>query len=222
MTALVITAGVLLFAFLLLSIPIRLKLGFQQEFTLALHYAFLRFRLLPSKEQPTETEDEQPTDTSAWDSLGKIKQSLKRNGAMGFLKALFELVKIVAESSKKLLKHVKLKSFDLYLCLGTEGDPGDAAMRYGEISGAVYSACGMLFGLMPCRKKGVTVDLNYSVPDDTVDFSAVISISPIFLLKEGISLLLKGLPLFKKFIGSSADSENKERASQTREQGEHQ
>lgn len=208
MTALAVTAGILAFLFLLLIIPIRVQIDFQREFSLAVRYLFLRFRILPQKEQSVDDKTEQE-DTSARDSLKKIKQSLKRHGVGGFLKALFELVKIVAESSKRLIKHIKLKRFDLYLCMGTEGDPGEAAMRYGEISGAVYSACGVLFNLMPCPKKGVTVDLNYTAAEDCVDFSAVISFCPMFVLKEGIWLLIKGLPVFNKMLAVDKNSQKK-------------
>jgi len=221
MLALIIIVCILLFLFLLTVIPVRVELGFRQEFSLTLRYLFLTFHLLPGKgkEQEEEIPEEQETEST----FQKIKKILKRQGFSGFLKSLFELVQMVASSSKRLLSHLRLRYFDLYVCLGGAGGAGDAALRYGWASGAVYSACGLLFSLMSCRKKSVSVDLDYQSPEDRVEFSSKVSILPLYVLKEGISLLIKGLPVVRKLMGTGARSKNeKERISQTRKQGERQ
>lgn len=221
MLALIIIVCIFLFLFLLTVIPVRVELGFQQEFSLTLRYLFLTFRLLPGKEkeQKEEPSEEQETESV----VQKIKKILKRQGFSGFLKSLFELVKMVASSSKRLLSHLRLKRFDLYLCLGGADGAGDAALRYGQVSGAVYSACGLLFSLLSCRKKAVSVDLDYQSTEDRAELSAKVSILPLYVLKEGISLLIKGLPVVRKLMGTDARSKNeKERISQTRKQGERQ
>lgn len=221
MLALIIIVCVFLFLFLLTLIPVRVELGFQQEFSLTLRYLFLTFHLLPGKEK--EQEEEAPEEQETESTVQKLKKILKRQGVSGFLKSLFELVKMAASSSKRLLSHIRLKRFDLYVCLGGDGGAGDAALRYGQVSGAVYSACGILFGLMNCRKKAVSVDLDYQSPEDRAELSAKLSILPLYVLKEGVSLLIKGLPVIRKLMDIGAHSKNeKERISQTRKQGERQ
>lgn len=222
MLALIITAAVVALLLLLLVIPIRVHVAFQQEFTLTVRYLFLSWKLFPAAEAEPVEEEQQPEVTES--SLEKIKKALKRREVKGFVKSLLELINIVAKSTKRIVRRVKLKSFDLYLCLGSGGDVGEAAMRYGEISGAVYSACGMLFGITNCRKKGVTVDLDYQAPEDKVVFTAVVSVLPIFALKEGLSLIIKALPVFKDLMRPDTKTtiKQKERASQQRTQGEQQ
>lgn len=224
MTALAIIFGVLLFLFLLTVIPIKIDIAFSQGFSVTLRYAFLRFKLYPQKQKSTEPPSDEPEkEKSESTSLDKLKEIVKRRGVSGFLKSLFELVKIVAGSSGRLLSHIKLRQFDLYLCLGCEDDPGAAALRYGETSGAVYSACGVLFSLFNCRKKAVSVDLNYTTPEDTVIFTARVSILPLFVMKELVSLLINGLPVLKRMlIFHKLPTNKKERASQQRKQGENQ
>lgn len=221
MLALIIILCVLLFLFLLTLIPVRVELGFRQEFSLTLRYLFLAFHLLPGKEKEKKEETEEKPETES--PVQKLKKILKRQGFTGFLKSLFELIQMAASSSKRLLSRLKLKRFDLYVCLGGADGAGDAALRYGQVSGAVYSACGVLFGLMNCRKKAVSVDLDYDSSEDRAELSAKVSILPLYVLKEGISLLIKGLPVVRKLMDTGPRSKNeKERISQTRKQGEQQ
>ncbi len=210
MLALKIIGGVLLFLFVLTLFPLRLELGFQQEFSLKLRYLFFAFRLLPGKEKEPEKEkqeEEEPKEET--EKKFDLKKSLKRHGFSGFLKTLFELIQVAAHSTKGVLSHLKIKVFDLYLCLAGAEDAAEAAIRYGQLSGAVYSACGLLFGLTGCRKKAVTVDLDYKAEEDQVDFSARLSILPLFLLKEGVSLLIHGLPPALRLLRGGSDKNQK-------------
>ena len=222
-----VICGVLLFLFLLTLFPLRIHAGFEQEFTLTLRYLFLRFRLAPGKEEPEpkaeEQKEEKEEEEKKTEKKIDIKRILKRQGVSGFLKSLFELVKLVATDTKRLLSHLKLRKFDLYLCLAGAEDAAQAAIQYGQVSGAVYSACSVLFKLMRCKKYAVSVDLNYQSEESTVVFSGVLSILPIFLLREGISLVIHGLPIVIKLMRSGARPKNQtERISQMRKQGEQQ
>lgn len=205
MTALYWILGVLLFLFLLTLIPVRLEVGFRQEFSLTVRYLFLRFPLLPGKEK--EPEEKAAKEEKEGES-GKLKQILSRTGFWGFLKSLFELTKMAASSGKRLISRFRWKRFDLYLCLGGAGDAAEAAQLYGQLSGAVYAGCGVLFGATGCKKKGVTVDLDYTSEENLVDFSALLSLRPIYVLKEGVSLLIKGLPVLKGLLGTGGRSRN--------------
>ncbi len=209
MLVLKILGGILLFLFVLTLVPLRVELGFQQEFSLTLRYLFLSFRLLPGKETEPETEKREEEKQETEKKLD-LKKSLKRQGFFGFVETLLELVGVAAHSAKELLSHLKIKAFDLYLCLGGAGDAAEAAIQYGQLSGAVYSACGLLFGLTGCRKKAVTVDLDYQAEENQVDFSARLSILPLFLIKEGISLLIHALPPVRKLL-SGGPAKNQKR-----------
>lgn len=212
MLALYIILGVLLFLFLLTLIPVRLDVSFQQEFSLTLRYLFLRFPILPGKEKEPKPPQEEKKEGES--GLNKLKAILKKQGFFGFLEALFELVKMAASSGKRLLGRIRLKKFDLYLCLGGAEDAADAAIRYGQLSGAVYSACGMLFGLTGCRKKAVTVDLDYDSPENKVDFSARLTVRTLYVLKEGISLLIKSFPILRILLGTGSSQKTVKKGEQ--------
>ncbi len=213
MTALYIVCGVLLFLFLLTLCPVRLDVGFREEFSLTLRYLFLRFPLMPGKEGPTEEAppQEKKEEKEGESAVEKLKAIVKRRGFFGFLESLFELVGMALSSAKKLVKKIKWKRFDLYLCVGGKEDAGAAAILYGQLSAAVYPVCAGLFGMTGCKRKAVTVDLDYGAPDNAVDFTARLSLRPIYVLKEGISLLIKGLPVLKGLLssGKARKSQNK-------------
>lgn len=199
MIALMIFGGVLLLLFLLLLAPVRLEVRFREEFSLNVKYLFLSFPILPGKEQAEANAEEAPAGEEPGQGLGaKLKSICQKEGFFGFLSALLEFLELLGTSSKRLLSHVRLKRFDLYLCLAGSGDAADAAVLYGEVSTAVYSACGFLFGLLPCRKKAVTVNLDYRSGENTVDFHGRASLCPLFALREAVVLLSKGMPFLKK------------------------
>lgn len=197
-----IIGGLLLLVLLLTLIPVRAELRFKGKFELAVKYLFFRVPLLPGepKEEPEEPEEKEEKSKDKPGFIGKIKAALKREGLGGFLQALGELIKLLGQASAGILKRLKLRRFDLYLCVAGAGDAAAGAELYGKISAGVYPACGALFTLLPCERKGVTVDLDYELWENLVDFSAEISILPFFVVMEGLRLALKSLKPLKKIL----------------------
>ncbi len=222
MVPLLIAAGVIaLLAFLLIA-PITLQVRYQEGFEVCARYLFLRFPWKSGEEPtPQEQAQEQPAEESAPSSgptlLQKFKAMLRREGLRGFLCTLQELAKDAASASQKVLRRLRLKQFDLYICLGGEEDAAQAAINYGEACSAAYGACGVLFGLLPCRKSRVTVDLDYHSREDRIEFSGAVCIPVLFLVLEGFILLYRALPFFRKL---QAADDHTERISQTRKQGD--
>lgn len=211
MVALYIILGVLLLLLLLTLLPVGVEVRFREEFSLRLSYLFLHFDLLPGTETPEEetAEKEEKPEKEKGEGAGpKLKRIFKRKGFSGFLESLFELLGMAAKAGKNIFVKLKLKRFDLYLCLGGKDDPAEAAQLYGRLCGPVYAACGELFTLTgaPRRrkpKKAVTVDLDYGSSENLVDFSARLSFRPFTILKEGLVLLARGLPVALDLLRAS-------------------
>lgn len=200
MLVLYIIGGVLAFLFLLALIPVRLELAFREGFSLVVGYAFLRIPVLPGKGKPEGPKPPPPKEEKegGLTPVDRLKRALKREGFWGFLHALADFAGEAAKASSRMLRHLKLKKFDLYLQVGGGADAAEGAVRYGQIAAGVYSACGGLFTLLPCKEKGVSVGLDYSSLENIVDFSACLSLRPLFALKAGASVLWHALPLLKK------------------------
>ena len=150
MIPLLILAAVLLGVTFLLLAPVRLQVDFQKEFSAQVRYLFLRFPLVsagkegeaPSMQGPPAEEEPPPSGSG----LGrKLRAMLRRQGLRGFLRSLQELALAAENSAKSLLRKIRLKRFDLYICLGGEEDAAAAAVLYGQVCGVAYSACGILW-----------------------------------------------------------------------------
>lgn len=202
MVVLAVIGGIVLFLFLLTMIPVRAAIGFEEDFSLDIKYLFLTFHILPGKEEEPAPKEEFPKKEGEGGGK-KLKAILKKHGFFGFLSALTDFVKLLAGASKRLLSHLHLKRFDLYLCLAGAEDAAQAAILYGQVSAGVYSACGVLFSLLPCKKKYVTVDLDYQKEAHQVSFLGELSIRPFFAIKEALAVLWGGLPFFKLFLGKT-------------------
>lgn len=197
-----ILGGLLVLLFLLSLVPVRARLGFRTDFSLEVGYLFLRLPVLPGKEKPPEPEPqkEEEAGKKSPSILDRAKAALKREGFVGFLQALCELLGLLAKASVGIVRHLKLKRFDLYLLVAGGGDAAAAAIQYGQLSAGIYSACGGLFSLLPCKQKGLTVDLDYDAAENRVEFTGELSIVPIFVIKEALVLLVKSLKPLKKIL----------------------
>lgn len=208
MIVLYILGGLLLLLALVLLIPAGLRLEFREAFSLELTFLCFRVPLQgeeeeEAEEQPPreEAEKEEKEEESDKPGLGdRLKAALKREGFQGFLQSLGELIGLAGRAGAGVLKRLRLREFDLYLCLAGKENAAAAAQMYGRLSAGVYSACGGLFALMPCRKKGVTVDLDYDARESSVIFSAWLSIRPIFVVKELLVLLFRSLRPVRKIL----------------------
>lgn len=205
--------GVLL---LLLLIPLRVEIGFEEEFALTLRYAFLKFRLLPAREDPKkearrkkkeekkrqkEEKRKQKYPEQVEKSTGdQLREIFHRTGVRGLVSALTDLAKLAAHSLKRVFAHLRFKAFDLYLCVGGAEDAAQAAIQYGEFSAGVYAATGIFFSRKPCKKLGVTVDLDYTRDKTVAVFNGKASILPLFLAREAVTLLFRGFPVVWRLI----------------------
>lgn len=216
MIVLYVLGGLLLFLLLLTLTPLHAALRFQEEFGLELRYLFFRYKLQPGqepKEEPEpepEPEKEKPQKAGP-DWQGQLKEILRQKGLGGFLQGLGDLLKLLGRTSGRLLRRLKLREFDLYLCLGGSGDAAAAALLYGRVSAGVYGACGGLFHLLPCKAKGLTVDLDYHSDVNMVDFTARLSIRPFFVLQAGLALLFGGLGIWRRLRVKPKASQSREK-----------
>ncbi len=198
--------GLLLLLLLLTLMPVGAELRFDGEFHLRIKYLFLNIPLLPGEpqeetEEPSK-EEEKPEKPGRPGIGGRIKASLKREGLGGFLQTLGELISLLGQATAGILRGFNLRHFDLYLCVAGAGDAAAGAKLFGKISAGVYSACGVLFTLLPCGNKGVTVDLSYDLWESRVDFSAELSIRPFFVLMEGLKLVIRSIRPLRRILKS--------------------
>ena len=209
MWVLTIIAAIIMILLFLLFFPIKIEVEFKNEFKVSLKYLFLKINPLEQKPEKTpkdeEIKSEQNEDEAEKsplkDFIEKIKEVIKKEGTSAFLSTLFQIVGIVKNSSLKLLSHVKFRVFDLYFCVGGMEDAANAATDYGKASAIIYPCCGFLLQKFRCKKKYISLDLNYNETDNKAVFYMVFSVSPFFVIKEALSFMIKMIPFVEKHKG---------------------
>ena len=150
-----------------------------------------------------------------------MKKYKEAEGLTGLLTLTKDLLKATGTRFGKLLKHIKLKDFDLYVLVGGEKDAAEIAILYGEVCAGVYPAVSVLLGLTNCKPPHgrVSVDLDYSVKEPKVLCTASGAVRPLFVVHHGVQFILRTiLPFYNKFqnagkpaVKSAASAVNKRR-----------
>ena len=119
MIVLWILLGLIALIFLLLCIPVRFDLNYNGETTVFIRYLFLKYRVLPAPEpikekKPSEKKSEEKAKEKKPNPLlQQVKKYKEAEGLTGLLTLAKDLLKATGTRFGKLLKHIKLKDFDL-------------------------------------------------------------------------------------------------------------
>ncbi len=215
MIVLWILLGLIALIFLLLCIPVRFDLNYNGEATVFIRYLFLKYRVLPAPEKKPEPKKEKKPNPL----LQQVKKYKEAEGLSGLLTLAKDLLKATGTRFGKLLKHIKLKDFDLYVLVGGGKDAAEIAILYGEVCAGVYPAVSVLLGLTNCKSPHgrVSVDLDYSVKEPKVLCTASGAVRPLFVVHHGVQFILRTiLPFYNKFqnagkpaVKSAAPAANK-------------
>ena len=139
MIVLWILLGLIALIFLLLCIPVRFDLNYNGEATVFIRYLFLKYRVLPAPEKkPEPKKEKKPSEKKSEEQakekkpnplLRQVKKYKEAEGLTGLLTLAKDLLKATGTRFGKLLKHIKLKDFDLYVCGRVSGCVGLARLN---------------------------------------------------------------------------------------------
>ena len=210
MIVLWILLGLIALIFLLLCIPVRFDLNYNGEATVFIRYLFLKYRVLPEKKKKKEKKssekksEEQAKEKKPNPLLQQVKKYKEAEGLTGLLTLAKDLLKATGTRFGKLLRHIKLKDFDLYVLVGGGKDAAEIAVLYGEVCAGVYPAVSVLLGLTNCKSPKVLC-------------AASGAVRPLFVVHHGVQFILRTiLPFYNKFqsagkpaVKSAAPAANK-------------
>lgn len=194
--------------FLLLLFPVIADISYAEELSVTVRYLFFKYQIVPKAEPPKKKSEvkkksgtkkqNEPKDETA-DDFAKIMEIIKIKGFRGFLELIKEIVIILGKSGWSLLKHVRLKDVDVYVCVGAE-DPADAAILYGNTCSIVYPSFSYIQEFFKSADGRITVDLDYGRNKPLVDASGSAKVKALFILKEALVLLKKLIPYVMEFV----------------------
>ena len=216
MIVLWILLGLLAVVFLLLLVPVHADVRYREKLELDVRYLFLRRTLLPAPEEPQAEKAEAPSKEKRPEAqkqkknptLEKLARFKEAEGLSGLLHLAGDFLRLTGTSAAKIIRRLKIRDFDLYVLTGDE-DAAAAAILYGQACAVVYPAAEALFTLTKCRRRRVSVDLDYAVKTPAVQLAADVSIRPLFALFYGLQYLIGLLPIYQRFSDPRSGAKRK-------------
>lgn len=216
MIVLWILLGLLAAVFLLLLVPVHADVRYREKLELDVRYLFLRRTLLPAPEEPQAEKAEAPSKEKKLEAqkqkknpmLEKLARFKEAEGLSGLLHLAGDFLRLTGTSAAKIIRRLKIRDFDLYVLTGDE-DAAAAAILYGQACAVVYPAAEALFTLTKCRRRRVSVDLDYAVKTPAVQLAADVSIRPLFALFYGLQYLIGLLPIYQRFSDPRSGAKRK-------------
>lgn len=199
MTALWIILGIVAFFALLLMLPLRIFLSYSGEKGLQYRVKYAVFPLADSekpekaeaapKKQKSTAEKPKKASGGAAQSLlsflgledissaANAKRAIDEKGLLEVLHGVTEAVGSLLKRTGRLLKKGVVKRFDLRIVCG-DGDPADAAMRYGTVCAAVYPLLTLLGSAMKLKRRKVDIRCDFNNDGIQASFEGQINYRP--------------------------------------------
>ena len=198
MVALWISLGLIALIWLLMAIPVRIFLTYQNgELDYRLKYG--PFRLADSKKPPKEKPKEagkQPRQKvsrrkrsgvgkilmdflgfSEISSIANAKKSFSENGLVGTICAVFSSVKKLFARIGKLVKKGVFKKFRLSIIVA-DSDAADAALLYGQVCAVGFPMLEYLEHSMKVKNENVDICCDYESEETQVSFDGQLNYRP--------------------------------------------
>ena len=200
MTVVWILLGILFFFALLLALPLRIFLRYTGETGLQYRVKYAFFPLADS-EKPKKAEEvaakkqkdtaEKPKKASGGavqsmlsflglediSSAANAKRAIDEKGLLEVLHGVTEAVGSLLKRTGRLLRKGVFKRFDLRIVCG-DGDPADAALRYGTLCAAVYPLLTLLDSAMKCKRRKVDIRCDFDAAGMQVSFDGQLNYRP--------------------------------------------
>ena len=185
MTWLYILLGIILLIFLILLIPIGVKVSYKGEVKAVLKIGFIPIRIYPPKPKKKKKDKKKEKKESEDDKKKKKKPSIvKEKGILWLVDTIREAASLAAGALKSFFKHLVIKRFSLSISYHGK-DAEDTAVKYGYFCLAVYPAVSILVKASKCKKYGVDISPDFNEGDQSryaVDIYAYIRLLWIFAI----------------------------------------
>lgn len=221
-----VIVGIILLIVLILSIPVKVSLGFDDKIRLSVKYLFLKFDILPAgpkkeKSDKPPKEPKPPKEKTEQPRVEKkpnpIVEMVKANGFDGMMVVIKNLGEVLGVYGGKLFKSVVFDEITVHISVGT-GDSAATAIKYGKICRKVYPVMGFICANNLVRKYDIVVEPDFLANKTEGDFycDMNVTIRKIINATIGLAVRLVFKVLLKFFTGAKENKkENIANDSQT-------
>ena len=213
--------GIIALIVLLLSVPVKVSLAFDNKIHLSVKYLFIKLDILPvgpkkpkkpvkpKKEPESKAEEEKKEEASKEKKPNPILEMVKANGYDGMMLVIKNLGRVLGLYGGKLFKSIVFDEIDVYISVGT-GDAASTAIKYGETCQKVYPVLGFICSNNIVKKYDLLVEpdflANKTENELFIDFN--VTIRKIINATLGMVFRLIFNVVLKFILGAKKGSEN--------------
>lgn len=167
---LLVLLGIVLFFVLVLSVPVRVSLAYDDKIRLSVRYLFIKLNILPAgpkkEKKPEKQKKEKPEEKPKEDKPPKEKkpnpilEMVKANGHDGMMTVVSNLGKVLGTYGGKLFKSIIFDRLELNVTVGT-GDSAATAIKYGQTCQKVFPVMGFICSNNLVRKYDINVEPDF-------------------------------------------------------------
>ncbi len=221
MTFLYVLLGVIVFFIMLLSIRITINAEFFDDFKLHISWLFLKFQILPmkenkkkkekkpkEKEEKEEKEQEEPTEKKE----NIFVTFYKNQGFDGVIELINNAASALGKMFSSFKKHIIIRELYLFMTVTGDCDAAETAMEYGRICQKVFPAMSFICSNLKVKKYDVEIEPDFIGIKNSAQFATSVHIRPIFFINAVIvlafRLLFKVVLKFLKGIKNKSKNQN--------------
>ena len=210
---------------LILSVPLKISVGYDDKIHLSVKYLFIKLDILPAgtkkkkapkkEKAPKEKEEKEKTDDTPKEKKpNPILEMVKANGHDGMMLVLSNLGRVMKIYSGKLFKSVVFDEIYLYIRVGTS-DSAQTAIKYGEICQKVYPILGFICSNNLVRKYDINVEPDFLAPKTESEFYFDVNITLRKIISASIAMVVR--LIFKVVITFLKGAKKKNTAEENKE-----
>ena len=213
--------GIIGFIVLLLSIPLKVSLAFDNKIHLSISYLFIKLNILPvdpnkpkkpakpKKEPEKKTEEDKKEEPSKEKKPNPIVEMVKANGYDGMMLIIKNLGRVLGIYGGKIFKSIVFDEIDLYISVGT-GDAASTALKYGETCQKVYPVMGFICSNNLVKKYDISVEPDFLANKTESEMFIDLSITIRKIINATIAMVFRLIfnVVLKFILGAKNGKEN--------------
>ena len=203
MIALIIIGAVVVFIAILLFLPVKIDLNYDQNFALKIRYFGITVFNNQNNRKPKNNKKKSKKQTVEKKNKAKKKKdnfivsTYKQKGLLGSIDYFGKILALVLKKLWWLLKRFKFRKFKLNLTVATN-DAANTAIKYGRICAACYPTISLLETFADFKAKEINIDADFDKKESDFKISFTMSTKLIFLITVTVSAITQYLKLQRK------------------------
>ena len=170
---------------IILSIPLKVALGYDDKISLDIRYLFVKLKILPT--DPNKPKKEKAPKEK---KPNPIVEMAKANGFDGMMEVLGNLGNVLKIFGGKLLRSIVFNKADINITVGT-GDAASTAMKYGKTCQKIYPIMGFLCSNNVVKHHNINISADFLANDTKGNFYFEMNICLRKIINSAIGLVVR-------------------------------